>query len=126
MSHCPVGMARSQTDPTLTACLTKEQNLRMECVFIPTKQANATCTFEVDKKVVATNVANKQQDPTYTNRASIKLESNKCVLNLKGLTDDSKTFNCTVQQEKLASAKMTVEKSKIYIYIYGPRVSQVN
>lgn len=127
MSLCPVGMASSQSITSLTACLTKDQNLMMECKFTLAKLSNATCTYEVDKKVVATTDNSKSQDASYKNRATAKLESNKCVLTLNGFSDDSpKMYNCTIQQEKAESKQLNVDKSKIYIYIYGPRVCQVN
>lgn len=113
VSFCPTGMASSQTINTMTACLTKDQNLKMECTFTLVKQTNATCTYEVDKKVVATT-GNLTVDPTFKSRGKVEISSNVCVLTLTGLADDKpRLYNCTVQQDKSnATQGLIVEKSK--------------
>lgn len=121
VSHCPVGMASSQSINSLTACLTKDQNLQMECRFTLPNQGNATCTYIVDKKVAAsTNITNKV-DPAFQNRGSVNMHSDKCVFTLTGFADsEPKMYNCTIQQDKsVLNMGLTVDKSKIYIYIYG-------
>lgn len=118
---CPVGMAGSQTIDSLTACVTNDQNLRMECKFTSVKQIDTTCTYEIDKKVVATNNSNKVVDSAYKNRSKIEFNGTVCVLTLTGFADDiPKTYNCIIQQDKPVTKEMTVDKSKIYIYIHGP------
>lgn len=112
-------MASSQTINDLTACVTKEQNLQMECKFTSEKQTSLTCTYEVDKKVVASTNASKIVDPTYKGRGTAKITNDVCVLTLTGFSSDKSTvYNCIIQQEKSVSKELLVEKSKIYIY--GP------
>lgn len=124
VSLCSVGMARSQSITSLTACLTKENNLIMECKFTPAKQINTTCTYEVNKTVVASTSTNKQQEPTYKNQAKINLESDKCLLNLTGFPNESpKMYNCTIQHEKPFTKGLSLQRGKIYIYVYGPSLS---
>ncbi|XP_053474645.1 thy-1 membrane glycoprotein [Ictalurus furcatus] len=113
-SFCLLGMASSQSINTLTACLTKDQNLQMECTFTLPNQGNATCTYVVDKKVVATTNITNTVDPTFQNRGSVNMRSDKCVLTLTGFADSQpKMYNCTIQQDKsVLNMGLTVDKKK--------------
>ncbi|MCJ8748643.1 hypothetical protein PDJAM_G00167010 [Pangasius djambal] len=119
-SFCLLGMASCQSINTLTACLTKEQNLVMMCKFTPAPlNVNAACTYEVENKVVATTNISINVDPTFKSRGKAEISSNTCKLSLTGFSDDQpKTYTCIIKQEKSASKEITVDKSKIYIYIY--------
>lgn len=125
VSHCSVGMANSQSVTELRACLTEDQTLKIDCDFTPEKQTTTPiCTFEADKKVVATtNNVTKPVDPTIKNPGQASLKENKCELIWPLFSeDDGKMYNCTIQYAKpvlSTTLGMKVEKSKIYNYFYG-------
>lgn len=123
MCLCPVGMATSQTITSLTACQTKEQNLQMECKFSKDTLSKMPiiCSYELDKKVVASSNNSKPVDATYKDRGTAIITGETCMLELKGFSDDSpKTYICNIQQDKSVTQELSVEKSKIYIYVYHP------
>ncbi|XP_034156380.2 thy-1 membrane glycoprotein [Pangasianodon hypophthalmus] len=110
-----LGMASSQSIDMLTACVTKEQNLDMTCKFTPASlNVNATCTYEVDKKVVATTDKSINVESTFKNRGKAEISSNICKLSLTGFADDQpKTYTCTIKQEKSVTKEIIVEKNKL-------------
>ncbi|KAM9441281.1 thy-1 membrane glycoprotein [Clarias gariepinus] len=118
-SFCLLGMANSQTVTKLRACLTEDQTLKIDCDFTPEKQTTTPiCTFEADKKVVATtNNVTKPVDPTIKNPGQASLKENKCELIWPLFSEDEgKMYNCTIQYAKpvlATTSGIQVEKKKI-------------
>ncbi|KAI5089320.1 Thy-1 membrane glycoprotein precursor, partial [Silurus meridionalis] len=103
-----VGVVNSQSISSLTACLTKDQNLIMECKFGQVKNPPAICTYEVDKKVMVTTNSNKTVDATFKNRATVEVTDDKCIMTLKGFSDDvSKMYNCSIQDKTSQTPQST-------------------
>lgn len=120
MYLCPVGLASSQSIDTLTACLTKEQNLKMECKFTRSKSTHeVVCTYRINGKLAASTDKSQAVDDTYKNRATVDIKDKTCELHLTGFKSEaSELYNCTITQDQIASKTLHVEKSKICIYIY--------
>lgn len=120
MYLCPVGLASSQSIDTLTACLTKEQNLKMECKFTPVKSSHdPVCTYRINDKVAASTDKSQTLDDMYKNRATVEIKDKTCELRLTGFKSEaSELYNCTITQVQVASKTLHAEKSKICIYIY--------
>lgn len=120
MYLCPVGLASSQNIDTLTACLTKEQNLKMECKFTPAKSNHKpVCTYRINDKVAASTDESQAKDDMYKNRATVDIKDKTCELHLTGFKSEaSELYNCTITQDQPVSKALHVEKSKICIYIY--------
>ncbi|KAF5909772.1 upstream stimulatory factor 1-like isoform X2, partial [Clarias magur] len=108
-------MANSQSINPLKACLTEDQTLKIECEFTKGKQTTTPiCTFEVDKKIVATtNNISKPVDPTIKNPGQASLEENKCVLTWAAFSEDQgKMYNCTIHYEAPTTLGIKVEKKE--------------
>ncbi|XP_062844565.1 thy-1 membrane glycoprotein [Trichomycterus rosablanca] len=112
-SFCLLGMTNSQTITDLTACVTKENNLRMECKFtlntsVPTA---AKCTYKTSGKVVATTDPTVTQDATYKNRGTASITNNMCLLELTGFPDGAaQDYECAIKQDKSVTKTKSVEK----------------
>lgn len=115
-------MASSQKIDGVTACLTKDQNLLLNCTYTTTQASlPLSCVFTFDKKIVTTTNSTIVVDPTYKSRATASIiNNNVCQMTLKGYSDDQpQTYNCNLYQGNTnATAAKTVEKSKNYIHFY--------
>ncbi|XP_047664927.1 thy-1 membrane glycoprotein [Tachysurus fulvidraco] len=112
-TFCLLGMASSQKIDGVTACLTKEQNLLLNCTYTATASMNPSCFFTIDKKTVATTNDSIVVDPTYKIRATASLiNNNVCQMTLKGYSGDQpQTYNCNLYQGSTnATVAKTVEK----------------
>ncbi|XP_062391821.1 thy-1 membrane glycoprotein [Sardina pilchardus] len=109
-TFCLLGLATSQTVTELTSCITKENNLRMECNFNPVETPGTTCKFTLGDKIVATTDAKETQDVMYKNRANATLMDKVCELSLTGLSDKPQDFKCTIKQTNESSSVATVDK----------------
>ncbi|KAL2094957.1 hypothetical protein ACEWY4_009676 [Coilia grayii] len=115
-SFCLTGVAAAQTPPPptitgLTSCITKEQNLKMECAFkLPTSTPAATCKFTKDDKVMGSTNAAVVPDPTYKNRANVTMKGQVCELYLNGLEDKAQDIKCVIKQNVEVSKVATVDK----------------
>ncbi|XP_060719654.1 thy-1 membrane glycoprotein [Tachysurus vachellii] len=110
-TFCLLGMASSQKIDGITACLTKEQSLHLNCTYTTTQPVS--CVFTIDKKVVAATNSTIVVDSTYKNRATATIISNNvCQMILKGYADDQpQTYNCNLYQGNTnATLSKTVEK----------------
>ncbi|GAA6103341.1 thy-1 membrane glycoprotein [Tachysurus ichikawai] len=113
-TFCLLGMASSQKIDGVTACLTKDQNLLLNCTYTTTQASlPLSCVFTFDKKIVTTTNSTIVVDPTYKSRATASIiNNNVCQMTLKGYSDDQpQTYNCNLYQGNTnATAAKTVEK----------------
>lgn len=112
-----LGMASSQKIDTLTACLTKEQNLFMNGTFTP-KQGTApvSCVYKNSvQKVVAATDTSITVDSTYKNRATVSRIGNSCLLDLTGFSNNEpEKYTFIIYQENVNSTTtITVEKGAL-------------
>ncbi|XP_041947768.1 thy-1 membrane glycoprotein [Alosa sapidissima] len=107
-TFCLLGLATAQTVTDITSCITKENNLRMECNFNPIETPSPTCKFTQGDKIVASTY--EKQDPTYKNRANITMMDKVCEMSLTGLPDNPQEFKCTIKQTVESSKVATVDK----------------
>ncbi|XP_060768513.1 thy-1 membrane glycoprotein [Neoarius graeffei] len=114
-SVCLLGLASSQSIDTLTACLTKEQNLKMECKFTRSKSTHeVVCTYRINDKLAASTDKRQAVDDTYKNRATVDIKDKTCELHLTGFKGEvSELYNCTITQDQIASKTLPVEKKNI-------------
>uniref|UniRef100_A0A4W5KL57 Immunoglobulin V-set domain-containing protein n=1 Tax=Hucho hucho TaxID=62062 RepID=A0A4W5KL57_9TELE len=111
---CLLGFASAQKVTNLNSCLTKEQNLRMDCEYELTALSPVpTCTYNLENNVVGSTDPAMSPDPTFKNRGTVTIMegSTTCRLNLTGLSDDKpKNFTCTIKQKETVSKSSIVEK----------------
>ncbi|KAK6316621.1 hypothetical protein J4Q44_G00120210 [Coregonus suidteri] len=111
---CLLGFASAQKVTLLNSCLSKENNLRMDCKYELTAASPVpTCTYTQENNVVGSTDPATSQDPTFKNRADVAIMegSTTCRLILTGLSDDKpKNFTCTIKQKETVSKTSTVEK----------------
>ncbi|KAK1787792.1 hypothetical protein P4O66_016279 [Electrophorus voltai] len=113
-SICLLSSATAQTVMQLTGCLTKENNLKMDCSFTPAAGSSPppNCTFKTDGKVVASTDVKAVQDSTFKNRATVTIVNQVCHLNLTGLADDKpKNYSCTIMQTGSGTMSTSVDKN---------------
>ncbi|KTG38529.1 hypothetical protein cypCar_00003012 [Cyprinus carpio] len=112
-----LGVASAQTSLQLSFCLTKDQNLDMNCKFTPASdpKLQKTCYYMTENKLVGSTNASNIPDSTFKNRATVSLVENVCKLNLKGFSDDKpKNYTCYIKQTATpVSVSAVVDKSKL-------------
>ncbi|XP_069038901.1 thy-1 membrane glycoprotein [Lepisosteus oculatus] len=107
-----VSLAQKVTE--LYPCLTKENNLRMDCKYeVSSPSPNPVCNFTQDSKLMGSTDPSAQPDSTFKNRVNVSLTgSSMCRLYLTGLSDD-KAYNyiCMISQSgKSTNMSRTVGK----------------
>lgn len=112
---CLLGLATAQNAieiKDLTACITKEQNLKMECSFMPVgADPKPTCKFSKGGKIMGSTDSEVAPDPTYKNRANVTMPvANVCQLELTGLEDKAQEIMCVVKQTKEVNKVLSVDK----------------
>lgn len=116
-SCCLTGLATAQTITDLTSCITKENNLKMECNFNPAASASPPpmCKFTQGNKIVGSTDRAEEQDATYRHRANVTIKASVCELYLTGLSDNAQDFKCTIKQTEMKDKTARVVRSKSFL-----------
>ncbi|XP_042564499.1 thy-1 membrane glycoprotein isoform X2 [Clupea harengus] len=112
---CLLGLATAQTITDLTSCITKENNLKMECNFNPAASASPPpmCKFTQGNKIVGSTDRAEEQDATYRHRANVTIKASVCELYLTGLSDNAQDFKCTIKQTEMKDKTARVVRKEI-------------
>lgn len=96
------------------SCQTKENNLRMDCLFEPDPTGGqVTCDYLNGNSLAGSTNSSAKPEPAYTRRATVNITNKVCRLDLTGFSSDKpQNFTCIIKQRLSAMKTSIVDKSK--------------
>ncbi|KAG7484817.1 hypothetical protein MATL_G00054720 [Megalops atlanticus] len=113
---CLLGVSAAQKVTQLSPCVTKENNLRLDCKYEAVEPSpQPTCEFRQDGKVMGSTNTSVTPEPAFKNRVSVVImPDNMCRLNLTGFSDDKpRNYTCIIKQKKTAEKTSEFQKKNL-------------